>query len=721
LLVGSNELFIKNLKGVNVSIEWQTLPLTGNFGTYYAAYNTTPPVTNSSFQLSSSFLNSNKWLVPSDFNPVFNLFTEIKNSSNSEQTPSTTLSSNSTFVLFPLNSSMSQAAIDPSALLAPLKYDQRSANGFIKLELSSPSFGFGASLYSKVLTNTVLENAMIQVEQIAPNAKQILDEISNVYAKPLPLPNTPFTPVSKGIEVAYTSLDEIDLSPGAKTTDDFIPFYHIDTFNTYPVVVKERQLVTKQIAKDGTISQNIQSSIYNFLLPQYTIQGNLYIGLKELIAPQPLSILFQLSEKVLESSVSDLPPIKWSYLANDEWIDFISGVDLHDDTDGLIKPGIVTFNIPENISSTNTILPQGLFWIRVQASERLNIFGNLTAIYTQVIEVEYDGANPALRNSVVLQEASISKAIDSIPNLKSITQPFASTGGVVSENKTAFYTRVSERLRHKNRAIFAWDYERIVLQNFPQIYKVKCITNTNQGATVSTPSVIELVVIPKIVSGETFSINNTLPGPTFGFTMLEEIKEYIQKYTSVHANVTIRNPIYERLMVKCSVKFQENQPFSLKNLNDAICNFLSPWISGNQIAYDIGHGLQKSTILAFIQKLPYVEFVTGFSVIKITEIDGNYHFHDSATEKNTTQNQQTTSEDKNSIKNQDILLALTPYSVFASASSHLLTELEEVTFMDPTPLGIGEISIGMDFIIQKTKDADSPNDNNGTQTNFYLI
>ena len=51
-------------------------------------------------------------------------------------------------------------------------------------------------------------------------------------------------------------------------------------------------------------------------------------------------------------------------------------------------------------------------------------------------------------------------------------------GGKTPEQPADFNVRVSERLRHKRRALTIWDYERLVLEKFPQIYKVKCLNHT---------------------------------------------------------------------------------------------------------------------------------------------------------------------------------------------------------------------------------------------------
>ncbi len=77
-------------------------------------------------------------------------------------------------------------------------------------------------------------------------------------------------------------------------------------------------------------------------------------------------------------------------------------------------------------------------------------------------------------------------------------QPFQSFDGKHAEVGKEFYTRVSERLRHKGRAITAWDYEHLVLDRFPGIYKVKCITHAepecNCRSAVKNPPTLNSVL-----------------------------------------------------------------------------------------------------------------------------------------------------------------------------------------------------------------------------------
>lgn len=708
LLIGSNELFIKNLSEIDVTINWQALPSTGDFGSYYAAYDLNPAITNDSFTMNASFLNNGTWGSPSAMTSQFSLF-------NTGTPGSTTLQSSSTFQLKPLDNTLTCLSIKPADLNTPLLYNQNTSAGFIRLELTAPSYGFGASLYSNALSATVLKNAAGQLEQLEPKrtglfhrAEAVADIASSLSNyKPSPLPNQPFTPVAGSVSVDYTATDTIDFRPGTKTIPNFEPFYYIDIFTTYAVTAKATPPVaTKKPAPHLLLYSEDDDAAtlgsYKYLLPQYNNQGTLYIGLINVDAPESVNIFFQLSEKALGSTVANLPPITWSYLASNAWQTLIQGQTISDGTMGLIRSGIVSVNLPEDITDNNTVMPAGYYWLKVSAASELQIFSRLTAIYTQVARVVYSNAAATQRSSLILPAGTITKPVNTIAQLKAVSQPFSSTGGVVAESETAFYTRVSERLRHKQRAITPWDYERIILQNFPEVFQTKCITNSHLKDQGVAPGTANMVVIP-YVNAEGTVVNNQL-GPVFGFTMLENIKTFLQQYTSAHVQLNVRNPVYETLTVNCSVKFSDSSPFYIQKLNQDLQAFLSPWILGNKTARSIGEGIQKSTILGFIQKLDYVEFVTGFSVIKISEMNGKYYLYDSADEKNT---------------GQDLLLALTPWSVFVSAETHLINAIAEVKLIQPAPLGIGSLCLSSDFIIPE--EGPMLKGTQGSQNNLYFI
>jgi YD repeat-containing protein len=85
----------------------------------------------------------------------------------------------------------------------------------------------------------------------------------------------------------------------------------------------------------------------------------------------------------------------------------------------------------------------------------------------------------------------------------SVVLPYDSFGGRVAEDDSTFYTRVSERLRHKDRAITLFDYERLVLEEFPEIYKVRCLNHTVVDPDLFDPYILipEIFPLESIRSG----------------------------------------------------------------------------------------------------------------------------------------------------------------------------------------------------------------------------
>ena len=109
--------------------------------------------------------------------------------------------------------------------------------------------------------------------------------------------------------------------------------------------------------------------------------------------------------------------------------------------------------------------------------------------------------------------------------IKSVEQPYASFNGKLPEEGNDYYRRVSERLRHKNRPITIWDFERIVLEEFPSVYKLKCLNHTrmNEYYSEQAPGNVSLIVISNLRNQNAV---NPLQ-PTTSLSTLTAIKEFL--------------------------------------------------------------------------------------------------------------------------------------------------------------------------------------------------
>ncbi|MGB3075871.1 MAG: hypothetical protein WBB36_11150, partial [Chitinophagales bacterium] len=240
-------------------------------------------------------------------------------------------------------------------------------------------------------------------------------------------------------------------------------------------------------------------------------EGMLFIGLEKAKPLQSISMLFQFAEGSAKDEDHDSPEIHWSYLTYNEWRPLKEENIISDGTSGFQTTGIVKIELPQDASTNNTIISSELHWLCASVTHDSNRIPMLIDIVTQAVVVSFeDHKNDPSHFDLALPAGSISKLENPVAEVNKVVQPFASFDGKHQEIGKEFYTRVSERLRHKARAITPWDYEHIVLERFPSIYKVKCITHTDPECLCREPEkraeVDPVVVLPKGCGIESFEV-----------------------------------------------------------------------------------------------------------------------------------------------------------------------------------------------------------------------
>lgn len=237
--------------------------------------------------------------------------------------------------------------------------------------------------------------------------------------------------------------------------------------------------------KDGSLQEvivtgNKRSVISNQYAGKIQEEGMLFIGLENAKPLQTLSMLFQFAEGSAEDEDNEPPAINWSYLSNNEWKPMRGEDIVSDGTYGFQTTGIVKVNIPGDATDNNTIITAGLHWLCASVTKDANRIPMLIDIRTQAVTVTFrDNNNDATHYDKALPAGTIAKLASVVPEVSKVEQPFASFDGKHKEAGREYYQRVSERLRHKHRAITPWDYEHLVLDRFATVYKVKCISHTD--------------------------------------------------------------------------------------------------------------------------------------------------------------------------------------------------------------------------------------------------
>ena len=431
------------------------------------------------------------------------------------------------------------------------------------------------------------------IKQLLDNLETVLDAIKDFSENQIggdTLPNEPYTPTIKSICLDYC----------AKSEKDDIQLIHLYPFeNTHKL-------------------ESIETT--PTLLPSYTDEGTLFIGLEKAVPGATLNLLFQLAEATANSEAEGLDEkIKWHYLHNNSWDNPLRpGFEIiEDNTLDFRQSGIVKIALPEDLSDTGyTIMPEGKFWLKASMTKNIETICETIAIHTQAVKATYAAGAENQRTTMQLEAGALSKLAVADANLKKVNQFYESFGGKVAEPSDTFYQRVSERLRHKGRAINIFDYERLVLQHFTNIRKARCVSHT-LGLAGETyvrdlefaPGFVTVAVIPDL---KVLKSGNVLE-PRAPLSLLEAIKAMLQTKNTPFARLKVMNPRYEKIHVRVSInlkKGKSNKAFYTKQLEKDITGFLAPWMTGTgEEALCFGRKISRSDLIYFIECLDYVDYI----------------------------------------------------------------------------------------------------------------
>jgi len=468
----------------------------------------------------------------------------------------------------------SEIEIHPTQTLENPVFAPNSVNGFAKIDCDA---GFGHDVF-------VNEKTAALIKKSNPSASYTKSGSIN-YSKDIP--KDPYPAELTSISVDYTT------EPASPSQT-----FHLHPFGFEPIT----QL--------------------KYILPISANAGEFYLGIEGLKPPQRLSLLFQITDGTADP-LSDEAEASWSYLYNDQWI--TTDFEVDDQTDQLTRSGIISFDFPKHAGTAHRRMPSGYTWIRMSIPAELDALNELRAIHAQAVLATFtDQSNDSTFLESPLEAETIKKLDRSIASIKKVIQPYPSFGGRGQESSSQYYTRTSERLRHKNRAVQIWDYEHLILQHFPKIYKVKCLNHTKDNNGLR-PGYVSIVCIPKVQS--------TSKNPLRPYTekkVILDIQRLIQSKVSPFVKLEVVQPQLEEVQFDFSVAFTSDIadiPFYKDLLNQAIIAYLSPWAfeQGHEISF--GGKWYKSQLIDFVDGLPYVDYVKDvrmFHKVNIEQSDRSW-------------------------------------------------------------------------------------------------
>jgi hypothetical protein len=163
-----------------------------------------------------------------------------------------------------------------------------------------------------------------------------------------------------------------------------------------------------------------------------------------------------------------------------------------------------------------------------------------------------------------------------------------------------------------------WDYERLVLEAFPQIYKVKCLNHTRYepGATGGglyrelAPGHVTIVTVPNLRNSN--AVDPLRPYTSLGD--LDLVRTYLEAHASELVTLHVQNPAFETIGTECSVRFMPgiDEAFYKALLQQELTRFLSPWAFEEGMDIEFGGRIHKSTLIDFVEERSYIDYVTAF-------------------------------------------------------------------------------------------------------------
>ncbi len=624
------ELSRKKLSNISLNMQWVELPerLDDHYKAYINAYpDQVPALTNSSFQVGMSMFNQRSWIDQNQGELLFNIDAD----NNSHITIDQGLTHSAYDFLPDYNS---------AAPASPLKSER-----YFKVALQAPDFQH--KIYPHVMRKLSLAAAQNEGEE-------------------LELINDPYTPKVKMFTVDYQAEELI--TPDYYNDDQHSFLAHLHPFGGINVnLMLDPDKPTTGVR----------------LLPKFDDEGYLYLGLSNAQPEDEISLLVQVLTGSGKANL-DTPRLHWYYRSEAGITPLPSENLLHDTTTSMSFSGLIRLRLPTDATLNGPLLPAGYHWLAVQVVNNADAAAKLVALTAQAVSATRTSSIGVGENPILVA-GSVKGLVNKKAGLEKVSQPFDSFNGQAMADTREFYRDVSERLRHRNRAINQWDYERLALSRFPQLRQVKCLNNAELAE--SAPGEVSLMVIPELSSQPLDEVLTPAASPD----LLEQVRLSLVDIVPPDCQLQVKNPYYQALRFRVGVRFNEGFGpgiYSPKVVTE-IKKLLTPWAESQAEPLQLGNRLYFSELINHLERLPYVDYIAVLKGFKlVTLYQGS---EDKGSEEETEQWQEI--EDSSFQVDR-------PDSLLVSDKQHRVDVITGGHFSLENYMGIGYMVVELDNVVQ---------------------
>jgi len=569
LKIGAKEWVGKNIEEVSLTLDWKGLP--EHLGNHYQYYTYNAEVSTAVNEISNMLAKESKMVQQKEAKKgtVFlttqtSLFVSGKYGSNRFKVYKSYIENNRVTID---DSSQNNEGEEVTLFTDP---NQSNFNNF----LSTP---YILKKTDEYLIQIALKNTFLHEEYAKIYTYRAINELL--------LPNEPYTPEIEKLKVKIITKETLSDS-------------QVSLFHEHPFGIR-------------------QETELKSIVPQLETGGQLFVGLDNTVENQNVQLLFQIEEgsekpETIEKLGTEEATVTWQYLKNNIWQNLKPDYLLKDETDNFLKTGLVKITIPKE-TKNNSLFTEDYFWIQAKISTKFDSVSKIVNIHAQAVGSTFIDNNNTLEHlENGLGANTISKLEQRLATIKKLEQPYTSFNGIPKESDLDFYRRVSERLRHKNRAITVWDYEHLILQEFTYLHKIKCLNHSTR-TSFNAPGNVLLVAVPNIINQNVYDIYK----PKLSQAKLNAIKNYVNKLNTLHVDAEVISPKYEPVKIGLKAAFKENLDANhyTKQLKIDIAAYLSPWAFDKNQPIPFGNAMYYSEVIYFIENLEYIDYIKDFKMI----------------------------------------------------------------------------------------------------------
>lgn len=445
-------------------------------------------------------------------------------------------------------------------------FDTAFRSGFIRLRLN---IDFGHDIYPELIK--------LQSYDLSSNAKETY--------KPIP---KPYTPEFNSLHIDYE----------ASTYTDFECLY-------------SNELGYKQL-KEASIESSTGIDLWT--------ERETIIGIKDVDTPSVLHLFIDLdSPHTYIDSIANNTLLQ--ILDNNQWRAITKEELIQNSTISFTQSGILQLYVPNINRDKQTLMPNNRLWIKISIRKNSQQYPAIKKVTTHVTEAVCELEGRDLEHlDKGLAAGTINRLQHTIKGIKSITQIGRSYGGHRQENTPAFHQRISERLRHKNKAWNAWDIEHMLLAQFPNIAYAKVL------AEASTPGLVNIMAIPSHTQYAGLDTQKKYLNPK----EREDIRHFLKAHSSPFASIKLVQPVYEDITIVCNVvlhKSYHNAKHYKDVLNKSLIQLFDPFQQDGSLIKQ-RDTFYLSTIISFIERLEYIDWIKDISAYRGEHLfDNNEAFH----------------------------------------------------------------------------------------------